>query len=189
MHALRAPLNHLLKKDIRWKWMDECKKTFEKLKTALTSNLALIYYNSNKQIYVVSDVRYFGLGEVILTKEDGKLKPTQQVSRTLLPAEMNYSQIEKETSAIIFVFNIICMYIHGRKFTLQTDHRPLLAIFGSKNGISTHTVNRLQRWAMMLLNYSFKIELLRSKEIAHVDGLSRSIPKFQNRLRIPSLLH
>ena len=38
-------------------------------------------------------------------------------------------------------------------------------------------MNRLQRWATMLLNYSFKIEFLASKEIAHADGLSRLIPK------------
>ena len=29
----------------------------------------------------------------------------------------------------------------------------------------------------MLLNYSFKVEFLSSKDIAHVDGLSRLIPK------------
>ena len=53
----------------------------------------------------------------------------------------------------------------------------MLAIFGSKKGISTHTVNRLQRCATMLLNYSFKMEFLPSKEISHVDGLYRLMPK------------
>ena len=96
MHILRAPLNHLLKKDLKWNWTDECEKAFEKLKTALTSNLVLTHYNLNKQIYVASDASNFGLGAVIFHKEDGKLKPIQHVSRTLLPAEMNYSQIEKE---------------------------------------------------------------------------------------------
>ena len=57
------------------------------------------------------------------------------------------------------------------------DHLPLLTIFGSKKGIPTHTANRLQRWAMMRLNYSFKMELLPSKEITYVDRLSRLIPK------------
>ena len=56
----------------------ECKKAFEKLKTALTSNLAL---------YVASDASNFGLEVVILHKEDGKLKPIQHVSRMLLPAD------------------------------------------------------------------------------------------------------
>ena len=53
----------------------------------------------------------------------------------------------------------------------------MLAIFHSKRGIPTHTVNCLQRWDTMLLNYSFKMGFLLSKEIAHADGLSRLIPK------------
>ena len=89
MHILRAPLNHLLKKDIKWNWTDESKKAFDKLKTALMSNLALIHYKHNKQIYVVSDTSNFGLGAVILHKDGSKLKPIQHVSKTLLPAEMN----------------------------------------------------------------------------------------------------
>ena len=52
----------------------------------------------------------------------------------LLPAEMNYSQIEKEGLAIMFVIKKFHKYVHGREFILQTDHRPLLAIFGSKKG-------------------------------------------------------
>ena len=141
------------------------------------SNLALTHNNLNKQIYVTSDASNSGLGAVILHKEDGKLKPIQYVSRTLLPAEMNDSQIEKEGLAIIFAIKKFYKYVHGREFILQMEHRPLLAIFGSKKGIPTHTANRLQKWATMLLNYSFKMEFLPSKEIAHVDGLSRLIPK------------
>ena len=119
MHILRSPLNHLLKKDVKWNWMDECKKVFEKLKTALTSNLALTHYNSNKQIYAASDASNFGLGAVITKKEDGRLKPFQQVSRTLLPAEMNYSQIEKISLAIIFAIKKFHKYIHGNFYYKQ----------------------------------------------------------------------
>ena len=90
---------------------------------------------------------------------------------------MNDSQIEKEGLTIIFAIKKFHKYVHGREFILQTDHRPLLAIFGSKKGIPIHTANRLQRWATMLLNYSFKMEFLLSKEITHVGGLSRLIPK------------
>ena len=176
MHILRDPLNHLLKKDVKWNWMDECKKALEKLKTALTSNLALTHYNHNKQFYVASNASNFGLGAVILHKEDGKLKPIQQVSRTLLPVEMNYSQIEKEGLNILLAIKKFHKYVHRREFILHMDHRLLLAIFGSKKVISKHTANRLQRWAVTLLNYSFKMEFLQSKEITHADGLSRLIP-------------
>ena len=49
MHTLRAPWNHLLKKDVKWNWSDYCQKAFVKRKTALMSNLTLMYYNPNKQ--------------------------------------------------------------------------------------------------------------------------------------------
>ena len=35
--------------------------------------------------------------------------------------------------------------VFGRTFVSQKDHRPLLNIQGSKNGIPKYTVNRLQR--------------------------------------------
>ena len=67
--------------------------------------------------------------------------------------------------------------MHGRKFTLQTDHRPLLTIFDSKNIIPIHTANRLQSCGIIWLNYNFKMEFL-SLKIGYADGLSRLIPKF-----------
>lgn len=60
---------------------------------------------------------------------------------------------------------------------MQTDHKPLLTIFGSKKGIPTHTANRLQQWSIILLNYNFKMQYISSKNIGHADGLSRLIQK------------
>ena len=69
-------------------------------------------------------------------------------------------------------------YVHGRFFTLQTDHKPLITIFGSKKGLPIYTANRLLRWGTILLNDNFKIEYLPSKQISHADGLSRLVPKY-----------
>ena len=96
----------------------------------------MTHYNPNKQIYVASDASNFGLGAVILHKEESKLKPIQHVSRTLLPAETIYLQIEKVGLAIVFAITIFHKYLHGREFILKTDHRPLLAIFSSKKGVA-----------------------------------------------------
>ena len=66
---------------------------------------------------------------------------------------------------------------------LQTDHRPLLSMYGSKKGNSTHADNRLQRWGTFLLNYNYKMEVLPSKKFRHADGLSKLIPSFVESLQ------
>ena len=109
---------------------------------------------------------------------DGTKKPIAHASRTLLPVEKHYSQIKKETLGIIFAGTKFHRYLHGRIFTLQTDHKPLITIFGSKKGLPIYTANRLLRWGMVLLKYNFKIEDLPSKQISHADGLSRLVPKY-----------
>ena len=69
MHTLRAPLNKLLKKDVKWNLSVDWQKVFDNLKTALMSDLTLIHYDSNKQIYVASNARNLALAAVLLHKE------------------------------------------------------------------------------------------------------------------------
>ena len=183
MHDLRAPLNELLKKDKSWDWSTECQEAFDKIKEALTSDLFLTHFDSNLELIVACDASSYGVGACILHKmPDGANKPIAYASRTLLPAERNYSQIEKEALGIIFAVTKFHRYLHGRHFLLQTDHKPLLTIFGSKKGLPTHTANRLQRWGAILLNYDFKMEFLPSQKLGHADGLSRLIPKMREPL-------
>lgn len=66
-------------------------------------------------------------------------------------------------------------YLWGRRFTIYTDHRPLLTIFGSNKGIPVHTANRLQRWAIILLGYDFDIKFIGTDDFGHADILSRLI--------------
>lgn len=144
----------------------------------LTSELFLTHYNPKLDIIVASDASAYGIGACILHKmPDGSTKPIAYASRTLLPAEKNYSQIEKESLSIIFAVTKFNRFLHGRHFKLQTDHKPLIAIFGSRKGFPTHTANRLQRWGTILLNYDFEMEFLPSKKLGHADSLSRLIPK------------
>jgi len=93
----------------------------------------------------------------------------------LKPAEQNYSQIEKDGLALIFAVKKFHKYIYGRNFTLLTDHRPLLSIFGNRKGIPVHSANRLQRRAATLLGYDFTIEYQKSAHFGQADALSRLI--------------
>ena len=133
LHDLRASLNERLKKDKKWRWTPECQTAFDQIKNALTSDLFLTHYDPKLEIIVASDASSFGVGACILHKmPDGTKKPVAHASRTLLPAEKHYSQIEKEALGIIFAATKSHRYLHGRFFTLQKDHKPLITIFGSK---------------------------------------------------------
>ena len=98
-------------------------------------------------------------------------------SRSLLPAEKQYFQIEEEVLGIIFAVKKFHRYLHGRRLVLQTGHKPQITTFGSKKGLPVSTANRLLRWGTILLNYNFKIEFLTSKNICHTDSLFRLLPK------------
>ena len=178
LHNLRAPLNKLLRKEKKWIWTKEYEKAFREIKNKLTSDLFLTHFDPNLHIIVASDTGTHGVGACILHKwKDGKVIPIAYASRSLIPAERNYSQIEKEALSIIFAVTKFNRYIHGRRFTLQTDHKPLVTIFGSKKGLPKYTANRLLRWGIILLNDDFQIQYLSTNKIGHADGLSRLIPR------------
>ncbi|XP_055622834.1 uncharacterized protein K02A2.6-like [Toxorhynchites rutilus septentrionalis] len=174
MKELRAPLDCLLKKDAAWKWTADCQKSFDRFKSILVSNLLLTHFDPNKEIIVAGDASKNGLGAVILHLfSDGSVKAIAHASRSLTPAEENYGQIEKEALALVFAVTRFHKMIFGRKFVLQTDHKPLLKIFGSKKGIPVYTANRLQRWALTMLLYDFDIQFIPTASFGHADLLSR----------------
>lgn len=159
MSNYRAPLDNLLKKGTKWNWTKTHQKAFDELKSILTSDMLLTHYKPELPIIVAADASNYGLGACILHKfPDGSIKAISHASRNLTSPEQKYTQIEKEALAIIFAVTKFHKMIYGRKFTLQTDHKPLLAIFGSKKGIPVYTANRIQRWALTLLSYNFDIE-------------------------------
>ena len=85
--------------------------------------------------------------------------------------------VKESTTKFLHTTNRI-RFLLNKNFTLQTDHKPLITIFGSKKGRSIYITNRQLRWGTILLNYNFKIEYLPSKQISHADGLSRLVPKY-----------
>ncbi|XP_055614966.1 uncharacterized protein K02A2.6-like [Toxorhynchites rutilus septentrionalis] len=176
MRTLRYPLDELLKTDKKFVWSAECDKAFSTFKQILTSDLLLTHYNPQREIVIAADASSVGVGATNSHKfPDGSMEVVQHASRALTAAEQAYSQPDREGLAIIFAVTKFHKMLFGRKFTLQTDHAPLLRIFGSKNGIPVYTANRLQRWALQLLLYDFNIVYINTSKFGNADILSRLI--------------
>ncbi|XP_055615101.1 uncharacterized protein K02A2.6-like [Toxorhynchites rutilus septentrionalis] len=176
MRKLRYPMDQLLKAGVKWEWSDACQRSFDRFRDILQSPLALAHYNPKLGLIVSADASQHGIGARIAHQfPDGTVKAISYASRSLTPAESNYSQIEKEGLALIFAVTRFHRMIFGRKFTLETDHKPLLAIFGSRKGIPVYTANRLQRWALTLLLYDFNIQYVKTESLGYADILSKLI--------------
>lgn len=97
------PLFQLLSTKSEWVWSKACEDSFNYAKSVLTSDQILVHHDPNKQVILSVDASPYGLGAVIKHRmDDGSEKPIEYASRTLSPAERNYSQLEKEGLAIIF---------------------------------------------------------------------------------------
>ena len=68
------------------------------------------------------------------------------------------AKIVKEALALILEVQEFYEPLRGQKFTLLTDHKPLLTIFNPNKDIPTTIVNHLQHWAICLMGFTFDIE-------------------------------
>ncbi|XP_045781590.1 uncharacterized protein LOC123878463 [Maniola jurtina] len=152
----------------------ECERAFKEVKTLLTSAEVLSHYDPARPLIVTCDASAKGIGAVLSqpSRNGDCERPVAYASRTLNDAEKNYSQIHREALAIIFSVHKFHQYLYGRHFTLRTDHKPLVSIFGPHTGIPTMVASRMQRWAIILSAYTFDIEYVRTDKNG-ADGLSR----------------
>ena len=171
---LSAPLNNLLKKEVPWEWTEQHQTCFEKIKQALTTTTVLAHFDPDIPIGLACDASAVGIGAVIYHKyENGTERPIAYASKTLSSSEKNYSQIEREALSIIFGVKKFHQHLYGHKFTLLTDHKPLLTIFNPRKGIPTVVASRLQRWAIILSAYTYDIQYKPTNEHGNADMLSR----------------
>ena len=172
--ATLAPLYDLLKKEKKWQWGEKEDEAFEAAKAKLTGELCLAHYDPKAHLIVTSDASPTGVGAILSQQGgDGKERPVAFASRKLNQAEIGYSQIEKEGLGIMVAMKKFHHFIFGRRFTLRTDHRPLVNIFHPKKSIPTHTLSRINRWALILSEYTYDIEYIRTERMA-ADYFSRA---------------
>ena len=109
LSSLLHPLNKLLCEDTPWSWSSECDQAFKQAKEKLLSPI-LVHYDPSLPIRLADDASAYGVGDVIShVMADGNERPIAFASRTLLPSERNYAQLEKE--ALSLIFGIILTYM------------------------------------------------------------------------------
>jgi transposase InsO family protein len=169
LSELTAPLRDLCKKDSYFNWGPEHQRSFDDVKVALTSTPLLSFYNAKKPLIIQVDASSRGLGAALL-QEDG---PVEYASKSLSETESRYSNIERETLAVVFGLERFHHYAYGRKVTIESDHKPLETLH-KKN---VHKASpRIARMLLRIHKYNVEIKYVPGTKIQLADALSRISP-------------
>ncbi|XP_055596035.1 uncharacterized protein K02A2.6-like isoform X2 [Uranotaenia lowii] len=172
MSANLKYLYELLRKDVSFKWTQQCENAFQDSKKSLLNAKLLTFYDPSKPLVVVTDASCYGLGGVLAQIEDGLEKPICFTSFSLNSAQKKYPILHLEALALVCTIKKFHKFLFGQPFKVFTDHKPLLGIFG-KEGRNAIYVTRLQRYIMELSIYNFEIEYRPASKLANADFCSR----------------
>ena len=144
-----------------------------RLKNRLTTAPVLTYPSFDKPYTVETDTSISGLGAVLVQmQDDSKLHPVVYASRSLTPAERNYSITELETLAVVWALTRFHSYIYGQSITVVTDHAAVKAVLETLNPSAKHA-----RWWTRVYGAGLKdvrIVYRAGRLNASADALSRS---------------
>ncbi|XP_015748886.1 PREDICTED: uncharacterized protein K02A2.6-like [Acropora digitifera] len=170
---INAPLRQLLRKDSAWYWDEAQQRAFQKVKEKLASPEILAHYNPNRQTVIAADASSTGLGAVLLQKQDnGQRRPICYISRSLSEAERNYAVIEREALASTWACERLEEYVLGLRFTLETDHKPLVPLLTTTD--LSKMPPRIVRFRLRMMRYNPEVLHVTGKCQISADALSRA---------------
>ena len=147
---------------------------FDAIKAEFKKRIIIPYFNRNKESILQIDAHKKGFGTVILQEE----QPIYYASRALTSAEKNYQNLKREAQAAVWGLEKFHYFLYGRKYTLQTDQKPLVSIF-RKHMIDIYP--RIQRITIRAWQYEFEPQHIPGRNNVISDALSRVTPlEFQN---------
>ncbi|VVA32612.1 PREDICTED: retrotransposon, partial [Prunus dulcis] len=126
--TIAAPLTRLTRKGIKFEWSDECEKSFNELKTRLTTAPVLTLPDDGGNFVIYSDASQQGLRCVLM--QHGRV--IAYASRQLKKHEMNYPVHDLELAAVVFALKIWRHYLYGATCQIFTDHKSLKYLFTQK---------------------------------------------------------
>jgi hypothetical protein len=174
---ITEPLSRLLKKTSVFHWTPDCQTAFDQVKHCLTSEPVLWAPNFKLPFILTTDWSKTAMGAVLsqpdpMPDEHGNHfdHPIAYASKTLKPAERNYSPTEGECFALVWACEKFRPFLHGRRFIAYTHHAPLQYLDSKR-----HTNSKLERWAIRLQEFDIDIRYKKGADNLVADCLSRCV--------------
>ena len=173
------PLTRLLQHEVKFDFDETCKKAFDLLKEKLTTAPIIQPPNWELPFGLMCDASDYAVGAVLGQKVGKNRHVIYYASKTLNPAQCNYTTTEKELLAIVFAFEKFRSYLLGSKIVVYSDHAALRYLLSKKE-----SKPRLIRWILLLQEFNWEIKDRKGIENSVVDHLSRLIHDGNNQMTI-----
>lgn len=153
-----APLRELTHRGVSFQWTEVHDQAFEKLKGLISDIKHLKFFDNSLRTRVIADASPVALGAVLLQfksqRDDREPRIICYASKSLTSTEQRYCQTEKEALALVWAVERFSVYLVGRRFELETDHKPLEAIFAP----TSRPCPRIERWVLRLQSFTFDVK-------------------------------
>ena len=159
--SISSSLWDMTKESSDFQLVPEHQSAVDRIKDAITSAGSLQYFDS--------DASLCGHGATHIQDRG----PVEYRSKLLTETETRYSNIEREMLAVVHGLEKLHYYAYGRHVTVETDHKPLEAIF--KKHLST-APPRIAGMMLRIQKYDAEIKYVPGKDIPLADALSRISP-------------
>ena len=171
---IQKPLSKLTGNHRRSKvlnWTTEMNDSFEKLKCDMEKDIELSYPDyregaSELELWV--DASGQGAGAYLSQQQEGGKRVIGFASMTFNGAQLNYSTLERELTALRWGIKTFRPFLYGVKFLVYTDHQPLVYLHNMRIVCS-----RLARTVEELVDFNFEIRYVPGHLNSAADALSR----------------
>ena len=164
-----ADLWGLTKQTSDFIWGPEHQSAVDRIKQLITAPKALQYFDSAQPVTIQVDASQRGLGAVLL-KANG---PVEFASKLLSEIESRYSNIEREMLAVLFGLEKFHYYAYGRPVVVESDHKPLEAIFKKHLASSPP---RIARMMLRIQKYDAQIKYVPERTYPSLTPFQGSVP-------------
>jgi len=150
---IAKPLTNLLRKDVPFKFDEECLQAWEELKHRLVSAPIISAPNWTRPFKIMCDASDYAIGAVLGQRIDNRQQVIYYASRMLNKAQLYYTTTEKEFLVVVFALEKFRQYLLGSRTTIFTDHSTLRYLMQMKDAKA-----RLIRWILLLQEFDLKIK-------------------------------
>ena len=112
--TITAPMEKLLKKDVKFQWITTCQESLDKLKNAMAIAPILMFPDWKKEFHVHVNASFVALDIVLTQLGEGALDHSIAfASRKLSIVEKNYTTTEREGLTMVYALQKFRHYLLG----------------------------------------------------------------------------